>query len=92
MGILPFIELFHANLHKHFKMTAVRPVWTSDEGTMAQETAKSRWTKIVSGMIDDVGVEIAVSRESLPRRVEGRAIVQQLNALKKDIENNAALK
>lgn len=73
-------------------MAGARPVWTSDERTMAQETANSRWPKIVSGMIDDIGVEIAVSSNSLPRRDEGREIVQQLNALKEEIKNDAHLR
>jgi hypothetical protein len=73
-------------------MAGARPVWTSDEGTMAQETAKSRWPKIVSGMIDDVEVEIANSRDGLPRRAEGRAIVHQLHTLKEDIKNDATLR
>lgn len=74
------------------KMAGARPVWTSDEGTMAQETANSRWSKIVSGMIDDVEGEIASSSNSGPRRDEGREIVEQLNALKEDIEHDAALR
>lgn len=73
-------------------MAGARPVWTSDEETMAQETANSRWPKIVSGMIDDVGSEIAVLSDSLPGRDEGREFVQQLDALKEDIENDAALR
>lgn len=74
------------------KMAGARPVWTSDEGTMAQETANSRWPKIVSGMIDDVESEIAISSNSPPKRDEGREIVEQLHALKEDIENEAALR
>jgi hypothetical protein len=73
-------------------MTGARPVWTSDEGTMAQETANSRWSKIVSGMIDDVEVEIAASKDASPRRDEGQEIIQQLDALKEDIENDAAIR
>lgn len=73
-------------------MAEARPIWTSDERTMAQQTADSRWPKIVSGMIDDFGVEIAVSRNSPPRRDEGQEFVQQLIALKEAIINDAALK
>lgn len=73
-------------------MASARQVWTSDEGTMAYETAKDRWAKIVSGMVDDVGVEIAISTDSLPKREEGRGIVVQLNALKADIQNDATLR
>lgn len=73
-------------------MPEARPVWTSDEGTMAQETAKSRWPKIVSGIIDDVELEIEASKNCLPQRAEGRAIVHHLHTLKKDIESDAALR
>lgn len=59
---------------------------------MAQETAHSRWPKIVSGMIDDVEVEIGASKDCLPRRAEGRAIVFRLHVLKEDIENNTVLR
>lgn len=48
------------------KETAIpQSVWTSDHGSMAHETAKSRWPKLVQGMIDDVrvtGAELAPSR------------------------------
>lgn len=73
-------------------MTEGRPVWTSDKGSMAQETANSRWPKIVSGMIDDVEVEIAAWKDCLPRRAEGRAIVFRLHVLKEDIENDTVLR
>jgi hypothetical protein len=43
-------------------------------------------------MVDDVGVEIAISTDSLPKREEGRGIVVQLNALKADIQNDATLR
>lgn len=59
---------------------------------MAQETAKSRWPKIVSGIIDDVEFEIEASMNCLPRRAEGRAIVHQLHMLQKDIKSDAALR
>ncbi|KAF5575053.1 DUF89 domain protein [Fusarium subglutinans] len=46
-------------------MAIPRSVWTSDDGSMAQETAMSRWPKLVQGMVDDVratGAELATSR------------------------------
>jgi damage-control phosphatase, subfamily III len=49
----------------HKEMAIPRSVWTSDPGSMAHETAKSRWPKLVQGMIDDVrvtGAELAPSR------------------------------
>ncbi|KAM5526570.1 Protein-glutamate O-methyltransferase C1393.13 [Fusarium oxysporum f. sp. phaseoli] len=46
-------------------MAIPQSVWTSNRGSMAHETAKSRWPKLVQGMIDDVrvtGAELAPSR------------------------------
>lgn len=74
------------------KMAGVRPVWTSDEGTMAQETAKSRWPKIVSGMVDDVQLEMEVPEIAVARREEGQRIVQRLSELRKDIQNDEPLR
>ncbi|KAF4498376.1 DUF89 domain [Fusarium agapanthi] len=59
-------------------MTIPRSVWTSDDGSMAQETAKSRWPKLVQGMVDDVrvtGTELPTSRaldeiDSIERSLE----------------------
>lgn len=73
-------------------MPTARPVWTSDEGTMAQETARSRWPKIVSGIIDDLEVEIDALRICLPQRAEGRAIVHHLHTLREEIKSDAALR
>ncbi|KAF5233961.1 hypothetical protein FANTH_12357 [Fusarium anthophilum] len=49
----------------HKELAIPRSVWTSDDGSMAQETARSRWPKLVQGMVDDVratGAELATSR------------------------------
>ncbi|KAM5526463.1 duf89 domain-containing protein [Fusarium oxysporum f. sp. phaseoli] len=49
----------------HKEMAIPQSVWTSNRGSMAHETAKSRWPKLVQGMIDDVrvtGAELAPSR------------------------------
>lgn len=59
---------------------------------MAQETAKTRWPKIVSGIVDDVQLEMNESSGLPSRREEGQAIVQQLNQLNKDIQTDQVLR
>ncbi|KAH7310841.1 hypothetical protein B0I35DRAFT_514823 [Stachybotrys elegans] len=75
----------------HTQNTAVPSVWTSDRGTMAQETAKSRWPKLVQGMIDDVcttGAELGPT----PALDEIKSIQGKLQKLKEEIIGDAELR
>ena len=71
--------------------TAVRQVWTSDEGTMAYETARKRWPRIVQDMVNDVALSCSSLPNGSPERVEGASIQQQLASLKDDIVNDARI-
>lgn len=67
------------------KETAVTPsVWTSDPGTMAQETAKSRWPRLVQGMVDDV-FETSTELPPSPALDEIKSIQTKLHNLKDEI-------
>jgi hypothetical protein len=73
------------------EMATPRSVWTSDNGSMAQETAKSRWPKLVQGMIDDVrvtGAELAPSRAL----DDIRSIEISLGRLKDEITGDCRLR
>ena len=71
-------------------LESVRSVWTSDDGTMAKETAARRWPVIVQGMIDDV--QLTCDQESSESvKAEGGDIVRQLNDLRQDIMADARL-
>lgn len=61
----------------------VRGVWTSDEGTMAAETARTRWPGIVKKMIMDV--------EASKLGLASDKIVNSLQTLKQDIEQDRPL-
>lgn len=69
----------------------VREVWTSDEGTMAQQTAASRWPKIVQGMIDDFG-EKATTASDAQKLAESIAIQISRKEIKNDMEQNKPLR
>jgi hypothetical protein len=56
-------------------MPGPRPVWTPDEGAIAQESVENRWPKILSGILDDVELGIEASSDCLPQRAQGRALV-----------------
>ncbi|KAH7189777.1 hypothetical protein BKA60DRAFT_626517 [Fusarium oxysporum] len=74
----------------HQEMAIPRSVWTSDHGSMAHETAKSRWPTIVQGMIDDVratGAELAPSRAL----DEINSIESSLTRLREEISGNDQL-
>ena len=70
----------------------VRSVWTSDEGTMARDTAMSRWPKIVQRMIDDIERTQDESSKACSARAEGMSILIALTLLKTDIMKNAVLR
>ncbi|KAF7128255.1 hypothetical protein CNMCM5793_002797 [Aspergillus hiratsukae] len=69
----------------------VRAVWTSDKGSMAKETAETRWAKIIQGTIDDVGETAAAEDVDGQKRAESIAIQIALKDIKKGIEQNKPL-
>lgn len=70
----------------------VRSVWTSDEGTMARDTAITRWPKIVQQVIDDIERRQDESSTACRARTEGMSILIALAVLKTDIMKNAVLR
>lgn len=67
-----------------------REVWTSEEGSMARETAITRWPKIVQNMIDDV--EETFGQLAAPEQIEeGRRIQATLRIIKGEIMRNKPL-
>ncbi|KAH6621591.1 hypothetical protein B0J18DRAFT_481260 [Chaetomium sp. MPI-SDFR-AT-0129] len=67
-----------------------REVWTSDEGTMARETALTRWPKIMQTMIDDVETTFSQS-ENAEHVEEGRRIQASLRIMKEEIMGDKPL-
>lgn len=68
----------------------VKSVWTSDEGTMARETAISRWPRLVQNMIDDVSITGAKLSPSSALD-EIKSIQRELEYLKSEIINDDKL-
>lgn len=68
----------------------VRGVWTNDAGSMAAETAKTRWPHTVQNMVDDVSRTAASASEKVA--AEGKVIAAALTSLKAEIEDDAQLK
>jgi len=65
-------------------------VWTSEEGSMARETALARWPKIVQDMVDDV--EATFQRSDIPEGIaEGRRIQATLRIMKREIMQDKPL-
>lgn len=74
----------------HKEAAIVPSVWTSNEGTMANETAKYRWPKLVQGMIDDVCITSAELPSS--RALEEIKLIQRkLQELREEILNDGRL-
>lgn len=69
----------------------VRAVWTSDEGSMAKQTAENRWAKIIQGTIDDIGETATAENFDVQKRAESIAIQIALKELKKGIQQNKPL-
>ncbi|KAJ5175185.1 uncharacterized protein N7482_001062 [Penicillium canariense] len=69
----------------------VRAVWTSEEGSMAKETAETRWAKIIQGTVDDIGETAAAEDVDNQKRVESIAIQIALKEIKENIKQNKAL-
>jgi hypothetical protein len=74
----------------HAETEHVKSVWTSDEGTMAKETAETRWPKLVQNMIDDVS---STSNNVSPSRAldEIKSIQAKLECLQAEIINDDEL-
>jgi hypothetical protein len=69
----------------------VREVWTSDDGTMAKETARKRWPKIVQGMIDDVA-ETTMETRNAAVQDEADTIKSALKEIKEEMLQNKFLR
>jgi S-adenosylmethionine synthetase len=69
----------------------VRAIWTSEKGSMAKQTAKNRWAKIIQGTIDDIGETAAAKDFDGQKRAESIAIQIALKDIKKGIEQNKPL-
>lgn len=68
----------------HQGAAIVPSVWTSDQGTMANETATSRWPKLVQGMIDDVCITSAELPSSSALE-EIKSIQRKLQEIREEI-------
>ncbi|KEF52422.1 uncharacterized protein A1O9_11663 [Exophiala aquamarina CBS 119918] len=68
----------------------IRQVWTSDPGTMANETAVMRWPRIIQNIVKDV-TETVNQLLSYNEKIEGHKICLQLESLKKEITGNELL-
>lgn len=61
----------------------IRQVWTSDIGSMAQETAVSRWPKTVQNIADDVRRHAVIAGGDM--QAEAPVIVDAVLAMGEDI-------
>lgn len=68
----------------------VAAVWTSTEGSMAQQTAITRWPNIVQGMIDDV--EKTAATAGPLQQDTARTIVLCLTKVKNEIIKDQAMR
>ena len=68
-----------------------RPVWTSDNGTMAQETAKTRWPRIVNDMVEDVQQTVREAELTSVNKEEGVQVISMLESLRDEISGDAPL-
>lgn len=88
---MPLIRLNTFSLTKmteQFDSPEIRPVWTSDPGTMAFTTARTRWPGIIANMVEDVEESMADGSKD---QEEGRIIITRLKELQRDIESNELL-
>jgi hypothetical protein len=74
-----------------FYSNGPREIWTSEAGSMAFETARTRWPKIVQGMIDDVEQTVKELPLSGQRSQDGLQILDMLRQLKSHIEHDKPL-
>lgn len=73
------------------KMGLPRGVWTSDAGSMACETAKTRWPKIVKKMAETVETASRGAQPGSPEHVESENIRQNILAIRQEIIRNDGL-
>jgi hypothetical protein len=67
-----------------------KEVWTSEEGSMARETAIKRWPDIVQKMIDDM--EQSFGQSDVQEQIEeGRRIQATMRIIKNEIMQNKPL-
>jgi hypothetical protein len=69
----------------------VQPVWTSEPGSMANETALTRWPRIVLDIVKDV-TETCDQLSSQDERNEAQRICRELESLHKEITTNEKLR
>lgn len=69
----------------------VKEVWTSDDGSMAKDTASNRWPKIVQGMVDDVA-ETAATSVDRAQREEALSVQASLKEIKDEMLQNRVLR
>ncbi len=69
----------------------VLPVWTSEPGSMANETAIMRWPRIVQDIVKDV-TETCSQLSSQDEKSEGQMICRDLELLHKEITTNERLR
>ena len=71
---------------------SVRPVWTSDAGSMAADTAKTRWPKTVQNMVEDMEQSTReVAAMELEKKEEGLGIAEELKRIGKEIQRDGRL-
>ena len=87
---IPVQELI-AILNSQLEMSTPKAVWTNDIGSMAEDTARTRWPLTVQNMVDDVNETLQGSLSEEERK-EGLGLVAALQALKQDIIDNKAIK
>ena len=65
-------------------------MWTDDAGTMAYDTARTRWPKGVQNMVDDLS-KSAAEAESDDAAREAHSLVRRLSMLRASIERDEIL-
>jgi hypothetical protein len=78
------------NDHQYFA-DGIRPVWTNDAGSMAADTAKTRWPKTVQNMVEDVEQSAWASSDPTTKE-EGLRIAEELKRIRIEIEGDERLK
>lgn len=78
-------------MHRHStEILGVKQVWTNDEGTMAWETARSRWVHTVHNMVEDV--KSSLRSRGPEQRAEGELLVSRLLLLEGDVEQDELIR
>lgn len=88
------VEFLLIIIRSFFVMNQTQPeykqVWTNDEGTMAWETARSRWANTIQNMADDL--KSSLSGASPEQRAEGELLLSRLLGLKEDVEQDKPIR